>query len=367
MRMSQPMRSISNLEKLVRALPAVERERFARMFKVTSTIGELKPPASMHDWIVKHFGSEEAVRTQQVVKVTNLITVEGSLFNELRANRPMEVRTFDDLDEIINGSTGDPFCQPLEGTPEDIFGRVEGTHCVTASNVAKYDGFHGIIVFDEHNPLRFSAEAVKDYLDTALAWACKAHCVDREASYFFFMWNCLWRSGASILHGHAQMALGRGMHYAKVEHLRRAALLYRVAHGVNYFDDLYAIHKSLGLAVDNEGVRIVAYLTPVKEKEIVLISDRLDDELKYAVYRVLRCFVGTLGVRSFNLALQMRPIDSVPEDWRGFPVVIRVLDRGNPNEKTADIGAMELYGSSVISSDPFKVAQALSKCLSGKG
>jgi len=356
--------SITHLEQLVQALPDTEQERFARIFKVTTTIGELKPPPSMHDWITRYFGSVDAVRKQRIVKVMNIITAEGSLFNELRASRPMEAQASSNLDDIINRDLGGPFCHPLEGTPEDVFGRVRGAHCITASNVAKYDGFHGLLVFNEHNPLRFTAKGVTDYIDTALGWARKAHCVDNDASYFFFMWNCLWRSGASILHGHAQMALGRGMHYAKVEHLRRAALLYRVGHGVSYFDDLYAIHDALGLAVDDKDVHILAHLTPIKENEVIIISDRLDDMLKCAVYKVLRCFVETLGVRSFNLALYMRPIDTVPEDWRGFPIVVRVVDRGDLNNKTADFGAMELYGSSVITSDPFRVAQALSGCLS---
>ena len=43
-----------------------------------------------------------------------------------------------------------------------------------------------------------------------------------QARYPFFLWNCLWRSGASILHGHAQMTLTREMHYARVESWRQA-------------------------------------------------------------------------------------------------------------------------------------------------
>ena len=359
--MSDASRSIVHLEELVHALPADERERFQRIFQVNTTVGELRAPGSMHDWIKKYFGAVEAVQKQRIVKVTNLITLEGSLFNELRASRPMEAAASSDLTQTITSNVGDPFCRPLEGTPEDVFGRVEGEHCITASNIAKYDGFHGLVVFDEHDPLVFNAKRVKDYIDTALGWAREAHCVDKEARYFFLMWNCLWRSGASILHGHAQMTLSRGIHYAKVEHLRRAALLYKIAHGVNYFDDLYAAHNSLGLSVDHKGVRMLAYLTPIKEKEVILVSDRLDNDLKYAIYKVLQCFVRTLGVSSFNLALYMRPIDSVPEDWTGFPVLVRVVDRGDPNNKTADFGAMELYASSVVASDPFQMADALSK------
>ncbi len=359
--MSRAVRTIVHLEEMVQALAPAERERFERIFRVDTTIGELCPPPSMNRWIREHFGSMEAVQKQRIVKVTNLITVEGALFNELRARRPKDLRIASDLDETIGNSVGDPFCQPLLGTPQDVFGRVEGRQCLTASNVAKIDGFHGLVVFDQHNPLAFDAAAVKDYIDTALAWARKAHCEDKAARYFFFLWNCLWRSGASILHGHAQMTLGRGIHYARVEHLRRAALLYRIGHGADYFGELCAIHKSLDLAVDYKGVHVLAYLTPIKEKEVLLISERLDDDLKYAIYKVLRCFVDMLDVTSFNLAVCMRPIDSVPEDWQGFPVIVRVVDRGDPDVQASDMGAMDLYGSSVISSNPFKVAAALAE------
>ena len=367
--------NIAHLNELVANMPPAARAIFDRIFHVSTTIGQLDPPETMHQWIEGYFGSVEAVKSQRIVKITNLVTMEGSLFNELRARRPMEAKTSSDLEETIMSNLGDPFCKPLEGTPADSFGRVRGKHSITASNIAKYDGFHGVVVFDEHNPLVFSSEEVSDYLDTALAWAHKAHDVDEEARYFFFLWNCLWKSGASILHGHAQMTLSRDMHYARVEHLRRSALSYREAHGVNYFDDLYTVHKALGLTLESGHTRILVYLTPIKEKEVLLISEELDQDLKDSIYKVLKCFIERLGVRSFNLALyhkpfggvypeqsrraQDKPIAEVEEDWSGFPVVVRIVDRGDPNNKTSDIGAMELYAASVIASDPFRVAEAL--------
>lgn len=352
-------KSIANLDALIQSLPEASRERAARIYRIDASTGEIKPPPPMRDWLHRQFGSLEAVQKQRILKVTNLITLEGSLFNELRASRPMDTGGNEDslMDEI--NRPGDSFCRPLENTPEDVFGRVKGAHCVTASNVAKYDGFHGLVIFDEHNPLHFTAEHIADYFDTALQWARQAHCADAEARYFFLLWNCLWRSGASILHGHMQMTLSRGMHYARVEHLRRAALLYRIAHASDYFDDLFAIHEDLGLTARHGQTRILSHLTPTREKEVLLLSKCLDDDLKSAVYHVLSCLVQQLGVRSFNLALYMRPIDSVPEDWQDFPMVVRIVDRGDLRSRTADVGAMELYASSVISSDPFAVARAV--------
>src|SRR5205814_9616458 len=133
---------------------------------------------------------------------------------------------------------------------------------LTASNVAKYDAFHGVIVYDHHDPLALRREAVVDYLDVGLRWAREALEADPEARYYFFMWNCLWKSGASILHGHAQVACTRGMHYARVEHLRRAALGYRAAYDVDFFDDLAAAHAAVGLAVERDPIRALVSPTP---------------------------------------------------------------------------------------------------------
>ena len=340
-------------------LPQVERDRFHRIFHVSTTTGYLDPPQTMHEWIKGYFGSVEAVLAQRIVKVTNVVTWEGALFNELRARRPMEARSTADVTRTIMEKEGGPFCSPLEGTPADVFGRVKGAHSITASNIAKYDGFHGLVIFDEHDPLEFTAEEVADYIDTAWTWAQEAHETDPEANYFFFMWNCLWKAAASILHGHAQMTLTRDMHYPRVERLRRAALAYRQRYGANYFDDLYRVHEALGLAFENN-VRVIATLTPVKEKETLLLCDGLNAQLKEGIYRALRCFTEGLGVTSFNLAIYLPPIAPVQgEDWEGFPILVRLVDRGDPINRTCDIGAMELYAASVIGTDPFFVADLM--------
>jgi hypothetical protein len=52
-------------------------------------------------------------------------------------------------------------------------------------------------------------------------------------------------------------------------------------------------------------------------------------------------------------------MDATEEDWVGFPVMVRIVDRGDPSSRTADFGTMELYAASVVSSDPFRLANAL--------
>jgi hypothetical protein len=352
-------KSITELENIKNTLPEADQKLFGRFYRVDSTIGQLSAPPSMHGWINKNFGSLEKVQRQKIVKVTNLITLEGALFNELRANRPMDCKVNDEVRHVIENSQGDPFCKALEGTPSDIFGRVEGSHSITASNIAKYDGHHGVVVFKEHNPLNLSREAIVDYFETGLEWAGRIHRDDPESKYYFFMWNCLWKSGASIIHGHAQMTLTKGMHYPKVESLRRVASGYKQKYGDNFFKDLYQVHDSLGLAWEWEGgVKGIANLTPIKEKEVLLWSDKPGVHLYQAVHTVLEKLMSICAI-SFNLALYLKPIAETGEDWDGFPALVRIVDRGDPNNKTADFGAMELYAASVVSSDPFRVADLI--------
>jgi hypothetical protein len=357
---------ISSLAAMVATLSAELRAAFDRIYHVSVTLGQTAPPPEMEDWIVKHFGSVDAVRQQRIVKVTNHVILEGTLFNPLRARRPVETpcATASLPNEIDNLGTecqreDCSFCHPLAATPADVFGRVQGRHSLTASNIAKCDGWHAVIIFDEHHPLHFTADQVADYLDVGQRWARTVHQLDPELCYPFFLWNCLWRSGASILHGHAQMVVTKGMHYARVEHWRQAAIRYRQAHGTDYFADLVAVHRALGLAVDDGTAIILPSLTPFKERETYIIAPCLNEDLKSALYRVLNTFVERLKVQSFNVALYQPPLAHTPEDWDGFPFIFRILDRGDLHSPTSDLGSMEFFAQSVVVTDPFHVADAL--------
>jgi hypothetical protein len=353
--------SIVDLEDAVTSLPAAARAAAGRIFQVSTTVGRLDPPPEMHEWIRKLFGSVEAVREQRIVRVNNHVTLEGALFNELRALRPMEVKGADEVRATIASSANDPFCRPETGTPADTFGRVAGAQGVTASNVAKYDGFHGVLVFKEHDPLApVDASAIRDHLATARRWAERALEADPAARYYFLMWNSLWRAGGSIVHGHMQMTATRGMHYPKIELLRRQAVAYDAQHGRDYFDDLWIVHDALGLGVESDGVRSIASLVPIKEREVLVLGRPGADEssLAPAIAKAVSAYRAA-GVVSYNMALYVPPLSPDGEDWRRFPPLARLVDRGDPANKTSDIGAMELYAASVIATDPFRVAEAM--------
>ena len=200
-------------------------------------------------------------------------------------------------------------------------------------------------------------------MDTAWRWARKAHEFDPRAQYFFFLWNSLKKAGATLAHGHAQVVLGRDRHYARVELLREAAKRYKLTFGSNYFDDLYNVHYDLGLAAEKDGNRLLAYLTPIKEKETIIISDKFDSSLWARIYEVLACFRDKLYVSAFNVGIAAPPLGSGNEEWNSFPVISRMVDRGYPWDGSSDFASMELFASSIISSDPFMCIRNLKESL----
>src|SRR3954453_18569565 len=110
-------RNITNLPDLLSGLSPEEHALAERIFDISTTTGHLDPPEAMHAWIEKSFGSVDRVTAQRIVKVTNRITLEGTLFNELRASRPLDTGVSLDLDREITATEGDPFFPPKEGTP----------------------------------------------------------------------------------------------------------------------------------------------------------------------------------------------------------------------------------------------------------
>jgi len=321
----------------------------------------------MENWISTTFkylaptkaGRLKAIRSQAIVHVMNRATGQATLFNAIRALRPM-AKSGTGLATVISGArTGCSFCDRLAKTPANTFGRIGSRTC---ANIAAYDGYHGVVMFEDHNPLRFrrtyfKVDEVRDLMNVSNRWAEKCHAEDPTARFFFLMWNCLWKAGASMIHGHAQMTVGREFHYGKVERMRRDALCYKERTGFDYFEEFIAIHKALGLVTEWGQVTAVSHLTPAKEREVILVTNRSDNpDLPRAIWSVLKMYAAQ-GVKSYNVAMYMPPIGKSDPKWRDFPVLVHLVDRGDPAVRTNDIGAMEMYASAVVATDPFAVAE----------
>jgi len=378
------MDSILELENKINDLKKVDKESyklFDRIYSYYCNFGTLKIIPTIKPIVLKYFGKRdidgqliskedevfENVRKQRIVNIFNEWTGQGTLYNSLRSKRPgMNSEPSEErkkLEQLIqNSEEGCDFCNPEKRTPEDVFGRVQGKYSITAANIAKYDVWSSLVIFKKHNPLEFNLKEFSDYINTAFQWFDMVLKENEDYKFPFFVWNCLPRAGASQVHGHAQILMTRDRSYAKVESLKRVIEEYKKETKSDYFKDLYKVHKSLGLSHKSGEVKLFASITPIKEKEIIVISPgppSTMDQTKKIVFNILRCFIDVFGVESFNMSISCPLLNRVNDP----PYIIQIVDRGNIFKSTADIGGMELFGSTVVADDPYMIIKKLKDCV----
>ncbi|MBN2142729.1 hypothetical protein JW711_05370 [Candidatus Woesearchaeota archaeon] len=341
------MVTIQDLPRVVAGLKKEDRELFDRFFSVHESTGHLVLPEEMKPWADKTFGDHKYLEEQTIVKIFNKQTYEDGLYNDLRSKRPSLINKNEDILKIIKEAEGDNFCHPMTGSPENAFGRVKGKYCMTAANIAKYDSLHGLVLFKKHNPLEITMKEVEDYLEVIRKWFAKAHEYRPKAIFPFIMWNCLWRSGGSMIHGHIQMVLGEEVHYGEPELLKHLMREYDAQYKAHFFTDLYRVHDLIGLGFQKGPVRVFTNIVPRKEKEITIFADKFCPEFEDALYKCLRCLMDDFGVQTFNVGIILPPLEKV-EGWDGFPIYARILDRGDLKNRTTDFGGMEVYARSYI-------------------
>ena len=342
----------------INSLSPEDKKLLERIYKINTIKGKLVIPKEMVEWVIENFGDVGNIEEQEIVKITNLITYEGSVFNDLRSRRPGINNERDGLFSYEKCG-GEPFCKPLESTPEDVFGRIVGKFCITAANIAKIDAFHSVLIFKDHSPLDFTAEKIHDYFNVANQYFRKVNDLDKSFVYPFFFWNCLWKAGASLVHGHAQVTVTKDVSYSKVGLLRSRTLWYQENFKSNYFNDRFNIHKNLGLGFEIEGVRVTTDLCPIKERGISIHSANFNGSLSLVINSVLRVLVNEFGVRSFNLIAIPHPITPPYESWGHVPVIVEIVDRGKLDTKHSDFASMEIFAQSVVGSNPYHIIEKL--------
>lgn len=252
-----------------------------RMFDACVLEGNLKVPETLIPKVARWYGSRDdrhprdaVVRAsqQRVVRTLNNFTFEATQFNELRAKRPVQKPDTASLLAFIEDAKRDcDFCDPHHMTSEDVWGRIESTHCITAANAAKYDAHHGMVIFHPHHPHRFGCTEVRDYLQVAWSWFCETRAkISDNLNYPFLMWNCLGSAGASLVHGHLHMLTNSRGYYGRQKLMVSRAEAYPGG-PKKYFDDWRKVHCKVGLARKwSKDVHVVATMTPVKEKEMII-------------------------------------------------------------------------------------------------
>ena len=329
---------------------------FDRLFYVDEKQGHLSVPDTFQQKVKDMFksypgGSESLhfVEHQTIITIRNRITHEHSLFNRIRRYRPgyretLTEQELESLEKLIADSSGDgcDFCHP-ERTAVDLFGQLQGEHCYVAANVAKYEKWHSLLISKEHSPIRFTLPAIKDYMKTAGRYFAEVHKKDPTAVAPHLMWDATGRASASQVHQHMQMSINTH-YYQRAEVLREQVLRYGETFGANYFADMITVHDKLGLAIRRGQAALLVHLTPIKEREILVIGDSSSVAFAELLFAGLRSLIDGAGTRSFSAAIVFEHL----ENRSMMPAVARIIDRGAPGDVRNDVGAMEFFGSNNV-------------------
>ncbi len=342
---------------LKEGISSLSRKIFDRIYEEYYSIGTLTIPEGMTEWAIKQFGSIDVLEKQRLLRLRNKWTGHEVVFNSIRANRPQPKNEPVTEEQILQEAQKPPFNDVYNLTPESFFGRVEGKHCVTASNVSMYDSWHGVLVFKQPNPLDISEEKLIDLFEVSNKWFGLVHEKDPEAKYPMFQWNCLWRAGASIAWGHTQVTLSKGTPLSAVRTRKEINDRYLKEFGVGYFDDLFILHKELGLGFDAGNMRVILPMDATKEREFMILSDTFGNDEARLLYQILAQYKTLYDVNSFNIAGYLHPIG---KRAYGLPVILRGIDRGALHAKNSEYGIMEVLAEvDVVTIDPFASVEAV--------
>lgn len=370
MAVAEAEKEIMNLANIVKELPGPEGSVFHRLYEIrTSEAVLVYPSDGARDHIASIFRTDpELLQTRRSLRVTSRV-LEGdeTLYNPNRASRPLQSTTGDRMLQLENANPTDncDFCVPENRTPSDGFGRVIGKYSTTAANAAAYDALHSLVIPQGiHNPLDLTQEALTDMIHTGNEWFQVANQYRPEAKYPFGMMNVLPRGGSSVYHPHMQVLLTEGKPYGEVERIRQETANYQDMHGYPFLDELAFALRPMGLVADVGSAHIIFNLAPRKEKEVFVYENSglglPNGDLSKAVFSIIRWWREGLGATSFNMAIYMPPLgaDLRNGPWKNFFPFVRMVERGPESNLTSDFGAMETYGTSVVSADPFALARS---------
>lgn len=381
-------RSILKLPYLVdRYLSSIERDVFHRIFQLDydeAPVVYLTEQAQKK--VTKLFG--RPVEKREGLDVVNTVLDEETLVNPLRASRPVQVGgdKLERTKQVVKGYAEEEnnlpdncfFCHPDTSTPQDPFGPVIGQWSKTVANAGAYSPWNSLVISEIHHPLEMTEAVFVDMIHTGNKWLKEVRAYDEMVNreqgltrlplrFGFMGWNGFFRGGGSIFHPHLQL-ISRRTPLQQVENLRKRMQEYEKRHHYPYLDELAYCLRPLGLVVDIDSAHVVFNPAAKKEKEVIIYENDGNSlpngDLSRATFQVIEFWTKKLGLTSFDMAIYMPPLGTHVwewEDWHNFFPFVRLVERGLEGDRTSDFGSMEIYGPSVVASDPFKLAESFAQ------
>ena len=261
------------------------------------------------------------------------------------------------MDKIIKESqeTCD-FCRAENFTAEETWGRVETPHCITGANMFRLSGpNNGLVLSRTHHLLELGPQELEGMMSCCRTWYSKVHQSDPSLVAPMMLWDTLGHSGASQIHPHIQLWLGRD-YEGQFNLLERHARDYRQKHGSNYYQDLVELHSRLGLAVTHGQATALVPLTSHKDHEVMIISREVGPDFLFLFSRVMQMYNEKLAVYCRSLGMMWpRLVSSEP----AMPAVLRVGSRGACDSQISDVSSLELYGVYSVNVEPLTTINTL--------
>jgi galactose-1-phosphate uridylyltransferase len=276
------------------------------------------------------------------------------------------------------------FCPERVGTdtprfPADFIpeGRLTRGKATLLPNLFAHKRYSSIIIISDKHYLKlneFEPNLLMDAFKLADVYIRRAHEVS-GVQYAEIGGNCLYPSGASIVHPHVQVSLSGGSYYLAKVYMEKAKAYYKKYHK-NYWDELIDQEKRLGERYIGK-IGSTEWLTPfapIKDDEVNAVvmgksnflefEDHDWESLAQGLSRVLRAYEDK-RFSCFNFAIYSSPLGKRLNYFRaGFKITSRTSVQPYPVSDTFYSNKILLNG--LVVEPPEDVAKGMKSYFTGR-
>jgi hypothetical protein len=285
------------------------------------------------------------------------------IYNPIRSRRaappkgpdPVDLIEQERMDNSCKWCEEDGWLQP--NLWADDFGQAwsSDSRFVAQANRARLAPISGVVFGDHraHNHLTLSLNDFLGMFQVAESYIARAREARPDVKSFIIFMNGGPKAAASISHAHLQIVGRQGSRYfGYAENILSRC-------GSDYWKRVGEVHTDLGLTLVRDQCASWVNVVPVRDRDISIASPSIIQGAVLA-HSLLQVLIRQ-GTSNYSLAAFLTPEqDASSSDhcgWKWPTVLWRLVDRGDMRTKHSDVGAMELFGSSVVATDPFDVAR----------
>eukprot|EP00094_Tigriopus_californicus_P010730 TCALIF_10349-PA protein Name:"Protein of unknown function" AED:0.08 eAED:0.05 QI:109/1/0.5/1/1/1/4/0/419 len=342
-------------------------EKFKRIFQVEVLHGKLKVTDSFKHIVQIWLGGKrdlyQQFLDQTILRITNRFTHLTTVFNPLRAARPLPKYDVDPLvyaKQIINRTkTGCNFCDFEHLTVREHFGSLETKLVALASNAFKLSDYHALIIPKNHNVLALTKQTINESLSLAQEWFGRVHLDVPDQTHPHLLFDAMPHAGASQVHPHFHAFLGKRGYLGQFNLLAAASKGYEVQFPSHSFIlDLIQSHFDLNLGVQVGSAYMIASMDAHKDHEILIVGPNFGPDFVEAFHTVYLAFRDVLGIYCFSSALVGPPLVASTES-ASLPAMLKIGARGNCQSSVNDVSSLELYMLYNVNTDPYQTIRAV--------